>query len=321
MKYFFLIGAAAACPAAKKNGNPLSILENALDATGRCAETDHEIYPCGFLGEEEEIVRYLVNTHTRRPLRIVVCGTLENLHFAVNGQVGVPGVEIGFLSCDPGLRCDGESTDAFCTSPNTVASLFPGRVIDVDLIQVNERYCVSGAAFGFDAGLRAFRRRVQQWAARFLKLRLPEALTGRLFRLVSMVFHTSAKTVRICINGHEIIEDQMMYLLFANMRQCAEGYPSIAQAIIDDGLADVLSVEKPPLTILPTLISSDPCADVLQNEFLRDFIRYRRCITAEVELAEPTMIAMDGTLYLRDSRFLIETRPAALKMLAPNNRE
>lgn len=311
MRYFFLIGAGFS------DKRSLSLLETGIDSFVRHTKTDHETISCGFLGEEEEIVHRLINTYEERPLRIVVCGTLENLHFTVNGTVGVPGVEIAFLPGDPDCRFGDKSTNLFCVGISALESLFPGHVVDVDLVQINERYCVSGAVFGFDAGIRSIRRCFHQWRKRFTDFRLPEAATGRLFRLILMLFHASSKPVRICINGHEMIDDQMIYLLFANMRHCAEGYPTINQAIGDDGLVDMLSLEMPPLTLVPSYVLNDPCEDMLKNEQLREFVRHRRCITARVELTEPAVIAMDETLYLRGRRFVIETRPAALKMLVP----
>ena len=309
MKYFFLIGADTV------EGVSPSVTADEIASVCRERGCDYSIFRTEFLGEEEEIVHYLANKYPDRPLRIVVCGTLANLHFAANGAVGVPGIEVGYRPCD------GENPFLDDFSPDIkIVNALPEKSVDVDLIKINERYCIGGAVLGFDPRIERIRKRLFAWKKFLSHFRIPETAFLRLNRIVSPLLHSSAKRVRFCVNGHETIEENILYALLANTRKSVEGYPAPVRARIDDGLIDLFFTRKMSLRTIPAF-GWDPYREGAEDERTRNGIKHRRCLTVEVELAEPSVMVMDGTRYLYDSRFHIAIRPAALKMLIPERND
>lgn len=305
MKYFFLVGANTV------EGVSPSVIADEIASICRETGYDYSIFHAGFSGEEEEIVRRLVNKHPDRPLRIVICGTLVNLHFGANGAVGAPGIEIGYWPSDGENPFLGDFS-----SDRKIANTLPEKSVDVDLIKINERYCIGGAVLGFDPGIENIRKRLLAWKKILSPFRIPENAFLRLDRIVSSLLHSSTKSVRFLVNGHEAVEEDILYALFANIRKPAEGYPALSRARIDDGLIDLLFVKKMPLRTV-SAFGWPAHHEGAGDEGMQNEIIHRQCLTVEVELAEPSVMLMDGTRYLYDSRFHIAIRPAALKMLIP----
>lgn len=310
MKYFFLVGSDTV------DGTSSSAIMHGFDSACRTRGCDCSIFRTGFLGEEEEIVHYLAGKCADRPLRFIVYGTLANLHFAANGAVGLPGIEVGYHPRS------GKNPFLDDFSPGTkIVNALPEKSVDIDLIKINERYCIDAAVLGVDSRIESFRERLLAWKKFLSRFRIPESVFFHLNRIVSPLLHAPAKRVRLCVNGHETIEENILYALFANSGKPTEGYPPISRARVDDGLIDLLFARKTYPRTLPNfgwddLYNNRPS----ENEGTKNDIKYRRCMTVEVELAEPCVIAMDGTRYLYDSRFHIAIRPAALKMLIPDPR-
>ncbi|MDR1270371.1 MAG: hypothetical protein LBK82_12685 [Planctomycetaceae bacterium] len=311
MKYLFLVKTDLV------QSVPFTATAEEIRAVCQRDNLDYELVYTRFLGEEEEVVRKRLHEIHERPIRVIVCGNLESLHFSVNGLFGINGVELGYFPCDGNY-------DFFSSFPNLTASkltkideLLKGQAVDVDLLKINNRNCITVAYLGMDTNLSWFGLqfiRFCRWCSFF---RLNQQWFRRWFHFFLLLFDTQPKTIRLCVNGYANYENPYSVVAFANTRKYGTGSLCAPQAKIDDGLVDLVFVHK--LSFLGILKMSRIYWKglIADNEYARHFIQYRHCMNIKAETIEPVFMAMDTVVYLYDRQFHIQTVPAALRLLLP----
>ncbi|MDR2705586.1 MAG: hypothetical protein LBC02_07385 [Planctomycetaceae bacterium] len=282
---------------------------------------DYELVYTSFFGEEEEVVRSFLNEIPERPIRVIVCGNFESLHFAVNGLAEAKDVELGYFPCDGNY----DFFSAFPKIPTSkitnIEDLLNGQTVDLDLVKINNRYCITVAYIGMDTNLSWFSFQLLRFCRWCSFFRFNQQLFRRWFNFCILLFDTHPKTIRLCVNGYAMFENPYTVVAFANTRKYGTGTVCAPLAKIDDGLVDLVYVRK--LTLRPFLRMTGIYWKglIAENEFARNFLEYRRCMNIHVETPEPVFMAMDTTIYLHDQQFHIQPIPAALRLLIPTENE
>jgi diacylglycerol kinase family enzyme len=278
---------------------------------------DYELVYTGFSGEEEEVVRKFLNEFPEHPLRVIVCGNLESLHFAVNGLVGNNNVEIGFLPCDGNYDFFSSFPQIPVSKITNIEALLNGQAVDIDLVKINKRYCVTVAYFGMDTNLSWFGLQLLRFCRWCSFFHFNQQWFRRWFNFFLLLFNTQPKSIRVCVNGYAVFDNIYTIVAFANTPKYGTGTLCAPLAKIDDGLADLVFVKKLSLRMFLKMVSIYRKGLIAENEFARHYIEYRRYMNIEAETPEPAFIAMDTAVYLHDRRFHIQTIPAALRLLLP----
>ncbi|MGL6226322.1 MAG: diacylglycerol/lipid kinase family protein [Thermoguttaceae bacterium] len=282
---------------------------------------DYTIAHTFLFGEEEGLVRRFLADYPEQPVRIIVCGNLETLHFVINGIAGMKEVELGFFPCDGDYDFYSTFPDVAIKSLSSLEEIIMGRVLDMDLLKVNDRYCINVANLGIDAHVARLRYKLVSIAKRipFISIRKKLLLTAA--RIGAVLLDAPSTSVTMRINGYETIHDSYTLILFANTKKYGSGYLCAPQAVSDDGLIDVIHARRMPLMMMPRAAEILRKGDVLTNDYLHNYINYRRCCSVMVDVQSPAYISMDSTAYLCDKHFSIGILPAALRILVPLPRD
>ncbi|MDR2117862.1 MAG: hypothetical protein LBP87_15915 [Planctomycetaceae bacterium] len=278
---------------------------------------DYELVYTSFLGEEEEVVRKFLNEFPERPLRVIVCGNFESLHFAVNGLVDNKDVELGFIPCDGNYDFFSSFPQIPVSKITNIEALLNGRAVDIDLVKINKRYCVTVAYLGMDTNLSWFGLQLLRFCRWCSFFHFNQQWFRRVFNFSLLLLDTQPKTIRVCVNGYAVFNNTYTIVAFANTQKYGTGTFCAPLAKIDDGLVDLVFVRKLSLRAFLKMAGIYWKGLIAENEFARNFVEYRHCMNIEVETPEPTFIAMDTVVYLYDHQFHIQTIPAALRLLLP----
>jgi lipid kinase YegS len=173
-----------------------------------------------------------------------------------------------------------------------------GAATAIDVGRVNHRIFVNVTSGGFGAEVTAN-----------TPPQMKKALGGAAYSLMGIV--TAAK-----MNPHEcrftgsdgvVREGSLLLMAVGNGRQCGGGYQVAPEAILNDGLLDVVVVHDAEL----------PQLGVVLNELLNmtaednQFVAYEKVPAFTLESSRPLQLNLDGEPY-RDTRFEFEVRPKAL---------
>ena len=173
-----------------------------------------------------------------------------------------------------------------------------GDITPIDVGTVNSRIFVNVTSGGFGAEVTAN-----------TPPQMKKALGGAAYSLMGIV--TAAKMnpyeCRLTVPNGEVYEGLLLILAVGNGRQCGGGYQVTPQAVLNDGLLDLVVVHDAEIQQLGLVLNelSDLSAETNQ------FINYLQTPRFTLESSRPLQLNLDGEPYL-DSKFNFEILPKAL---------
>lgn len=174
-------------------------------------------------------------------------------------------------------------------------------VHEVDLIRINDRYCINVACFGIDADIAnddAFIH--SRWIPR--TMRFNAGVVGHFLR------YRSGRKLRIECGG-EIHEGSFATVIAANSRYYGCGYNVSPQSLTDDGKMEIFVVGSLRKLPLARLILRMKKAGHLGDPALKTCRTNRLTVTAET----PFYANIDGEPF-RSDRFELEVIPCGIRV-------
>ena len=171
---------------------------------------------------------------------------------------------------------------------------------EVDLIRINDRYCINITCFGIDADIANDERFIHN------KL-IPESMRYN----AAVVYHFliyKGRHMKVECNG-ETIEGDFTTIVVANSKYYGSGYKVSPFSKIDDGLMEVYLVDKLNKPSMARVITSMKDASHLKNKAVRSLQTDKLVISAE----EPFEANIDGEI-LKSDRFEIAIVPKKIRL-------
>jgi len=180
-----------------------------------------------------------------------------------------------------------------------------GAATPIDVGRVNGRIFVNVTSGGFGAEVTAN-----------TPPQMKKALGGAAYSLMGLV--TAAKMnpyeCKFTVPDGTVYEGSLLLMAVGNGRQCGGGYQVTPNAILNDGLLDVVAVHDAELQQLGMVLNEllDLTAETNQ------FVTYKQVPGFSLETSRPLQLNLDGEPYL-DTSFQFELLPEALPfILGPN---
>lgn len=232
--------------------------------------------------------------------RVLVIGGDGSLHWAMNGLVGAS-MPLGFV---PGGRGN-DFAKNIGLSPDpegALRSALYGPVKKIDVVRAGKRCYMGVGGLGFDAEV-----------AEFAQLRVP-LLKGTLAYLAALCYKLVAfKAKEVVIeHDHGVYEGRVMLVAFGNDRSYGGGMLIAPQAVMDDGLIDLVIVEEisvaDALVTLPRVYTG--------SHLSHPAVKTLRTTRATVRCEEPLKFMGDGE-PITTTPLELEILPASLNMAVP----
>jgi diacylglycerol kinase (ATP) len=252
-------------------------------------------------GDAERLARKAVESGVER---VVAAGGDGTLNEVVNGLSADFGqARLGLLPLGTGndfARTIGVPDDLEAA----IAILQEDQVRAVDVVRADvdgrSRFFLNGSAGGFA-------RKVSELASdakdRWGPLAYMRAAIGALPELTGFL-------TRITLNGSEVLELETYNIVVSSGRYVASGIPVAPNAVLDDGLLDVMIA---PATTIPQLAVLVPMV-LLGRHAESDLLLFRKSPTVEIRCDPPMAFNVDGEL-LGEGPARFEVLPRALRMI------
>ncbi len=236
--------------------------------------------------------------------RVVAAGGDGTLNEVVNGLSADFGrVALGLLPLGTGndfARTIGVPSDLDAA----LAILAEGRERSVDVarsvLNGQCRWFLNMAAGGFSGEVS---ERAGEAKEKWGPLAYMRAAVGALPELKGFL-------TRIVLNGGETLELDTYNVVVSNGRYVASGIPAAPQAVLDDGLLDVMIA---PATTLPQLALLVPTV-LLGRHVGNDLLLFRKVTRIDIESDPPMVFNVDGEI-VGEGPALFEAIPRALRMI------
>jgi diacylglycerol kinase (ATP) len=232
--------------------------------------------------------------------RIVVVGGDGTWHFALNG-LAFTGLPAAMISCGRGNDYR-RNVNLPKKTVEAARVALEGPTRDLDLIWTGRRYYIGVGGVGFDS-------EVTECANTQVPL-----LVGTAAYSVAVFYKLLAfkpKRLKI-VYDHGSFEGEVMFAVFGNSKSYGGGMYITPQAVMDDGLIDVLIVEK---IGIPNLLFTMP--KVFSGRHIpHPHIKTLRTTRAELSSPDKMDLYGDGE-YIEPVPVTLEIKPRALKVVIP----
>ena len=296
MRHLFIIN-----PAAGKKGSTA-----ALEKLLATLSFDHEVVYTKGAGDAEVIARQAAQTG--EDIRIYACGGDGTLNEVVNGAAGFDNAAI---TCVPkgtgndflkifGSNCREQFYD--------LESLSVGPQTPFDLIDCNGKLGIDMVCAGVDARIGAGVHRYKNWPL----------ISGMGAYVLSLLEHVLFKGISRPVHvemGDLILDGPSALLCVCNGRHYGGGFMPMPEAMPDDGVLDMLYVNKVSLHQLPGLLGKYAKGRYKElPKFVTDYHGQSICFRADEEITA----VVDGEV-MRDTAFTVRLSERKINFFYPAN--
>lgn len=296
MKHIFIIN-----PAAGKYDRTAEYTKK-IEAVCGARALDYEIHRSQQRGDCTRIAREAASAGEE--VRLYACGGDGTLNEVVNGAVGFDNAAVTHF---PG----GSGNDMIKIFSQTEPFFDLERLLDCDearfdLIRCNGTYAINVASMGLDA-------RIGTEIAKYKRLPL---LSGQGAYVVSMLVNLVkgiSQHFVITLDDGTRLDDRYTMICVCNGRWYGGGFNPVPDAEPDDGILDVLVVEKVSLLTASRVIGRYKAGQY------RDFpslIRHCRCRSLTIACDKPSVVNIDGEAIFT-TQAKIENLPKAIRFFYP----
>ncbi len=245
-------------------------------------------------------------------VRICAMGGDGTLNEVVSGAVGHANVEIG---CYP----SGSGNDFikyFGTREDFIdfEYIVDASSVDLDVIQINDRYCLNIFSMGLDAN-------VAYDIPRYRRLPFVGGSMAYNMSLAVNFLKKLGNDLAVTIDG-KTIHMNCLLLAVGNGRVYGGGFYATPEAILDDGILDIMMVKTIPRLRIATVVPKYKKGTHLVNgeihESLKDIILYRRTDKLQISAKNEIVVNLDGEAAVMKNMD-IEVKRKEIKFLLPKS--
>lgn len=227
MKHLFILNPTAGA------GRRIFVGEQNIRETMSTQEASWEIYKT--TAPKDAIRKVREAAEMGDELRVYACGGDGTLNECVNGAVGYPNVAVTHFPMGTGndfIKTFSKGKEHFFH----LQSLLEGREISLDLIQAGKRYGINICSTGIDA-------RIAADVHKYSKYPLMGGKRAYFASTARNVVHKIAEEYEVIVNGRTI-KQPFTLICVCNGRSYGGAFTPVPQALPDDGLLDILLVNK-----------------------------------------------------------------------------
>ncbi len=298
MKHYFIIN-----PVSGKF-NHVDELTARIERTFANSLTDYEIYITKSIGDAETQARKVASTLTEDVV-FYACGGDGTCNEVINGIVGYPHAHFGVIpigSCNDLLKSFGD------LDFNNLEKNVEGKLKEIDVLEVNNRYSINVVNIGFDADANAECIRIRKHYKK-----ISRAYT---MSLVTTILRKKVYPVKIRVDGENFFDGKMFLANVANGEYYGGGYHCAPNARLDDSKLDVMVVRNVLRMTFLRLVKDYKQGTHINNPRFGNIIKYTQGQQIELAFKNEVIVCVDGETY-RWQNIKISILPKKIKIMIP----
>ena len=304
MKYCYIINPTAGQKALIAKQIPL------IEKAFAISKLPYEIAVTEYSGHATEIVKRMSDENDC--IRVCSMGGDGTLNEISSGAIGRDNVEIGSYPSGSGndfIKYFGSREDFF-----NFEYIIDASSVDVDVIKVNDRYCINIFSLGLDAN-------VADDIPYYRRLPLVSGPMAYNLSLAANFVKKLGTPITLTI-GDKSEKMNSLLLAVCNGQVYGGGFKAAPEAIIDDGLVDVVAVTVMPrlrmAKVIPVYKNGVHISSGRVIDSLADVITYARTDSIYVEAQKETVVNLDGEIA-RMKEMSISVISKQIRFLIPKN--
>ena len=275
-----------------------------------------EVYTTTAPGDGKRFVAERL-AHSENHVRLYACGGDGTFFGVINGVYASGRTDVEVATIPTGSGNDFiKSFPIDASRFRSIKDMAEGKSVPIDLIRITDAsgevtFCANIASAGFDAdvcrNMQAFRR-------------IPVIGGGsNAYRLsvVKTVCSPLGHKFTVLADGKEIgqeLKDEYLFVLAANGHYYGGGFKPAPYSVLDDGLLDLVLIEKVGRATFAKLLGSYRTGDYMDS--LKDKMVYQTVRSMQILCDEPVDMNLDGEVSAYKDP-LIEVVPHGMNFILP----
>lgn len=297
MKHFFILN-----PTAGKNYS-VDDLAARINAAAVKTGSSVEIYITKAQVDARNFVKYMCELHDE-DLRFYSCGGDGTLHEVCNGAYGYKNASIGCIPFGSGNDyIKSINSDYF----KDIEKQLTADTTRVDLIKVNDKFCLNTVNVGFDANI----------AHRMKTFKSLPFISGNTAYSLSLLFCLMSRlgiTVEVEIDGKVLKTKNFLLTAMGKGQYYGGHFNALPRANPDDGFIDVCTVRR--VSRFTILNFSNVYEKGEHIEKLSDFVDYYKAKHVRIRSQRQLKVGIDGEIYMMSNPDF-KIMPKAMRFITP----
>ncbi len=268
----------------------------------------NELYVTKGPGDATVFVRKYAQEHPGEELCFVAGGGDGTINEVFNGAVGLENVCVSCYPCGSGndfVKVFG--AERFLDPENLVR----GRIMEMDLLKVGDRYSDNIVNFGFDTTVAITVNTDRDKKGHGSKSSYTKGIIKALLTSMNNRFTVIADGEVLNPDGRALL------CTLGNGQYVGGSFKCSPRAELDDGWMEVCLCVPISIPKFATMLGDYTAGRHLDNEKYKSILIYRRAKKVEVIAGEPGFAySLDGEIIYQD-RFTVEVAPKALRLVVP----
>ncbi len=298
MKHIFIVNPVSG------QGNASQIIYSSLSSLGK--EFECSVYLTKGKGDAEKYIRKYLESHSEA-VRFYACGGDGTINEVVNGIAMYPQASMTVYPCGSGndfVKCFGSKEDFL-----NITELTRAKEIPIDVMKVNDRFCINICHFGFDSYV----------AKKMDEVRSKKLIGGKNAYTTGVVMGL-AKAMKnravITADGEVMCSGDFLLCTVANGRYVGGKYKCAPKAMVNDGLLDICVSDPVSRAKFVSLVKYYAQGTHLTDPRFKDFLHYRQCKHVEITADDGFCISLDGEVVPMPSA-VIDIIPNGIRFAVP----
>lgn len=301
MKHVFIVNPKAG------NGKALETLQGLLGDRDHC-----EIHTSAGVEDTVSFIRSRCAEERGETVCFIACGGDGTVNSVANGVLQADNAAMSVLPLGSG----NDYVKAFGgkESFQDIDALLSAKAHPVDVIRVNDRFCVNAFHFGLDSAV-----------ANTMNLVKPKPIIGGRHAYATGVLKALICSMRtpctIRVDGEELHSGDMLLCTVTCGEYVGGSYRCAPRTLLDDGMAEICLVKPVSRLRFLKLMSAYKRGEHLTDPRFQSIILYRRGKVIEVDGGPGFLVSLDGEV-ISGSGFRAEVLPGRLQFVSvhgPNN--
>lgn len=298
MKHIFIVNPASG------QGKASQEIYGSISSLGK--EFECSVYLTKCKGDAQKYIREYLKTHADEA-RFYACGGDGTVNEVANGIAAFPNASMTVYPCGSGndfVKCFGSKEDFL-----DIKSLVCAKEIPIDVMRVNDRFCINICHFGFDSYV----------AKKMDEVRSKKVIGGNNAYTTGVVMGL-AKAMKnhavITADGEVMCSGDFLLCTVANGRYVGGKYKCAPKAMLNDGLLDICVADTVSRAKFVRLVKYYAEGTHLTDPRFKGFLHYRQCRHVEITAGEGFCISLDGEVVSM-SNAVIDIVPNGIKFAVP----
>lgn len=261
-------------------------MEEMIKTACQARNLNYRIYYTTCPGDATEYVKSMIRISDDRQ-RFISVGGDGTINEIVNSAPCNLNVEFGIIPYGSGndFVKNFAKTELF----SNIEAQLDGDTVSLDLIKVNDYYCVNMANIGFDC-------EVVRESDRLKKYKFVPPSATYIVGLIISFFRKFGTPMKLIFDDGEVFDRELTLTAIGNGKFCGGGFKALPKAQLQDGLIDVCIIEKVSRLTFLSLVGSYKAGTYLEKPGIEKYIKYRRVSHFQMEFEAPLPICVDGEI-------------------------